>query len=117
MISMNLKLIPKRKKIELTDVKIEWLGPELISDEIEKLSKHGEIENNRIEFEAKITSKNSTVQIHKKFTKVKSSPLRYFFERDRKEQEFAAKNAEFEEKNPESYFKERPQIKMQTFST
>ena len=88
----------KENKIESKEVKMEWPGTELKKDESEKLSKHGEIENHRIEFEAKITSKNSTVQIHKKLKKVKSSPLRYFLERDRKEQEIAAKNAEFEEK-------------------
>ena len=83
----------KEIRIESKDVKMEWPGTEL-----DKLSKHGEIENNRIEFEVKITSKNSTVPIHKKLKKVKSSPLRYFLDRDRKEQEIAAKNAEFEKK-------------------
>ena len=68
--------------------------------EIEKFSKHGEMKNNEMDFETKITSKNSPVQVHKK-SKVKSSPLRYFLERDRKEQEIAAKNAEFEEKMQE----------------
>ena len=49
----------KEIRIESKDVKMEWPGTEL-----DKLSKHGEIENNRIEFEVKITSKNSTVPIH-----------------------------------------------------
>ena len=49
----------KEIRIESKDVKMEWPGTEL-----DKLSKHGEIGNNRIEFEVKITSKNSTVPIH-----------------------------------------------------
>ena len=86
----------KEKEIGSKGV-LEWPETELKKDDFETFSKHGEMKNNEVDFEAKITLKNSTVQVHKK-SKAKSSPLRYFLERDRQEQELAAKNAEFEEK-------------------
>ena len=76
---------------------LEWPETELKKDDFETFSKHGEMKNNKVDFEA---LKNSTVQVHKK-SKAKSSPLRYFLDRDRQEQELAAKNAEFEEKMQE----------------
>jgi len=86
----------KEKEIGSKGV-LEWPETELKKDDFETSSKHGEMKNNTVDFEAKITLKNSTVQVHKKL-KAKSSPLRYFLDRDRQEQELAAKNAEFEEK-------------------
>ena len=86
----------KEKEIGSKGV-LEWPETELKKDDFETFSKHGEMKNNMVDFEAKITLKNSTVQVHKK-SKAKSSPLRYFLDRDRQEQELAAKNAEFEEK-------------------